>query len=155
MTTLALAVQYADARAKWLPDRAQVRRWARATLDAISPERASEITVRFVSSKEARTLNITHRGRDYIPNVLTFNLHEGLPLAMPVTADIVVCMSEVARQARAQRKTLPAHCAHMVVHGVLHAHGFDHGTNSQAKLMEALERFVLMRFKIADPYIER
>lgn len=153
MSALHLAVQYADPAAAWLPERAQVRRWARAALDAIAPEVPSTFTVRFATPREARALNRTHRGADYVPNVLTFNLHEGAPVGAPVESDIVVCMRVVAREARAQRKDVRDHCAHMVVHGVLHAHGYDHGLAPQAALMEAIERFVLARFRIADPYL--
>lgn len=159
---LHLAVQYADRSAPkpgpgWMPTRHQVRRWVSATLDAISPECSSELTVRFSTPKEAAALNAEHRRGDYIPNVLTFNLHEALnPVdgtqVVPVMSDIVICMQVVRAQAREQGKKVAEHCAHMVVHGVLHAHGYDHQTRAQAALMEDLERFVLHRFRISDPY---
>lgn len=149
-----LAVQYpveTDA-----PSRAQVRRWIAATLAAVAPERASVFTVRFVGSREGRALNLAHRERDYATNVLTFNLHEDAPRALaatlPVMADIVVCLPVVKREAREQNKSMSAHLAHMIVHGTLHAHGYDHQNDAQAGRMEALERAVLARFRIADPY---
>ncbi len=149
-----LAVQYATTAE--VPARAQVRRWIAAAIEVLAPRRASVLTVRFVGAREGRALNRDHRGRDYATNVLTFNLHEDAPPALaaqlPVMADIVVCMPVVQREARAQRKGLPAHCAHMIVHGVLHAHGHDHQNDAQAEAMEALERRVLARFRIADPY---
>jgi probable rRNA maturation factor len=142
-----------------MPSRQQLRRWVNATLDAIAPERDSELTVRFSASKEAATLNADHRQGDYVPNVLTFNLHEDADRltgndSSPVMSDIVICMQVVRAQAREQGKTVAQHCAHMVVHGVLHAHGYDHQTAAQTALMEALERFVLQRFRIPDPYGE-
>lgn len=150
-----LAVQYALASAD-LPARAQVRRWVAAAIAVIAPRRASELTVRFVGTREGRALNQTHRGRDYATNVLTFNLHEGAPSALaktlPIMADIVVCLPVVVREARAQRKRLADHCAHMIVHGILHAHGYDHGDDAEAEVMEDLERRVLARFRVADPY---
>ena len=149
-----LAVQYpveTDA-----PTRAQVRRWIAATLAALPAPRTSVFTVRFVGSREGRALNLAHRGRDYATNVLTFNLHEDAPRALaatlPVMADIVVCLPVVKREAREQKKPMSAHLAHMIVHGTLHAHGYDHQNDAQAGRMEALERAVLARFRIADPY---
>jgi probable rRNA maturation factor len=142
-----------------MPSRQQVRRWVLATLDAIAPERNSELTVRFSTSREAAALNADHRHGNYVPNVLTFNLHEGVDrlagnIAPGVMSDIVICMQVVRAQAREQGKKVPHHCAHMVVHGVLHAHGLDHQTPAAAALMEALERFVLQRFRVPDPYGE-
>jgi probable rRNA maturation factor len=159
MSALYLAVQYADRSAPkpgpgWMPSRHQVRRWVNATLDAIAPECSSELTVRFSTAKEAAALNTVHRRGDYVPNVLTFNLHDesGTSNELPVMSDIVICMQVVRAQAREQGKKVANHCAHMVVHGVLHAHGYDHQTKAQAALMEDLERFVLHRFRISDPY---
>lgn len=152
---LHLCVQYAERASGqpgpgWMPSRAQVRRWVQATREALAAEQAAELTVRFASAREARALNTEHRQGDYVPNVLTFALHA--PDADCVQADIVICMQVVRAQAREQRKSVPDHCAHMVVHGVLHASGHDHQHPAQAELMEALERFVLERFRIADPY---
>ena len=114
------------------------------------------MTLRFVDAREGRRLNRDHRGRDYATNVLTFNLHDefagGKARALPVISDIVVCVPVIAREAREQRKTFTAHCAHLIVHGVLHAHGYDHETPEQAAVMEAIEVAVLARFRIADPY---
>lgn len=152
---LSLAIQFA-AQSDALPGRAQLRRWVASTLAVIAPERASELTLRFVDAREGRALNHAHRGRDHATNVLTFNLHEDAPPAvarrLPVLADIVVCVPVVGREARAQRKRFADHCAHMIVHGVLHAHGYDHQDEARAHAMEALERRVLARFRIADPY---
>ncbi len=151
----ALAVQYAGTTQA--PARAQVRRWVAAALAAVAPARNSVFTVRFVGSREGRALNHAHRGRDYATNVLTFNLHEEAPAALaatlPVLADIVVCLPVVQREAREQGKTMTAHLAHMIVHGVLHAHGYDHQNDAQARRMEGLERAVLARFRVADPYL--
>lgn len=152
---LRLSVQVATRDAGALPDRARLRRWVEATLDAISPERPSVLTLRFVDRPEARALNRVHRGAGYAPNVLTFALHEGGPATLPVLADIVICPAVVQQEAHAQGKSMLDHVAHMTVHGVLHAHGYDHGVPAAAGLMESLERFVLRRFGIPDPYLAR
>ncbi len=153
-TTLHLAVQYATDLD--VPARAQVRRWVRTAIALAKrrrPERetiaAATFTIRFVDVDEGRALNRTFRGKDDATNVLTF------PYAAArrqIEADLVICMPVVVAEAGAQRKNVMAHCAHLVVHGALHACGYDHEATADADAMEALERAVLARFHIADPY---
>jgi probable rRNA maturation factor len=142
---LSLAVQYASSHDA--PSRAQCRRWASAACRALG-QGSAELTLRFVDSKEARSLNRSFRRRDYATNVLTFDYQD----TDVVHADIVVCVPVIEREARQQKKDLRAHFAHMVVHGVLHAYGLDHEIASEADRMEALERTILAAFRIADPY---
>ncbi len=140
---LHLAVQYA-CRGADVPDRAQVRRWVRA-----AQEKPATLTVRFVDCAEGRALNRAYRGKDYPTNVLSFVYEDE-----PVTGDLVICLPVVRREAKAQGKTLRAHLAHMVVHGMLHLQGYDHETGAaEAARMEARERAILARFRIADPYV--
>jgi probable rRNA maturation factor len=120
--------------------RARLRRWVLAAL-----QRDAKITLRFVGSREARALNRQYRGRDYATNVLTFDYEPGV-------ADIVICVPVLEREARAQRKPLDHHLAHLVVHGVLHAQGFEHEDEFEAQAMEELETALLRRFRVADPY---
>ncbi len=109
----------------------------------------AEIGVRVVGEDEARALNLQYRQRDYATNVLTFDYaHEPW-----VEADLVLCGPVVAREAREQGKTLQAHYAHLVVHGTLHAQGYDHETGEQDALeMEALEIFLLASLGFKNPY---
>ena len=150
--TLHLAIQYATQVG--VPARAQVRRWVRAALSsARKPGRraivCATLTIRFVDADEGRTLNRRFRQRDYATNVLTFPYEAG---ERGIEADLVICMPVVVAQAAAQHKDASAHCAHLVIHGALHACGYDHETPTDADSMEALERMVLARFRIADPY---
>jgi probable rRNA maturation factor len=138
----ALAVQYAVS-ATALPSPAAVRRWARA-----AQERAAEVTVRFVGAREGRTLNAVYRGKDYPTNVLTFVYDDGKTLA----GDLVLCVPVLRREAREQGKTLADHCAHLVVHGMLHLQGFDHDTARAARTMEARERAILGLLAVPDPH---
>ena len=148
--TLAIAVQYAS-KAKHVPERAQVRRWALAA----HREGDAEVTVRYVDEKEGRTLNRDFRGKDYATNVLTF-VHEPSPFQPKATknysADIVICAPVIAREAREQKKSVAAHHGHMVLHGMLHAQGFDHETDADAAVMETIEIALLRRFRIKNPY---
>jgi probable rRNA maturation factor len=139
---LALSVQYAVA-ADALPKPAAIRRWALAAL-----ERDAALAVRFVGAREGRALNARYRGKDCATNVLAFVYDD----AMPLSGDLVLCAPVLRREARAQGKRLADHCAHLVVHGMLHLQGYDHGTAREARAMEARERALLARFGIADPY---
>jgi probable rRNA maturation factor len=150
--TLAISVQYAST-SKHLPVRAQVRRWALAAHR--QGDGAGEVTIRYVDEKEGRVLNRDFRGKDYATNVLTF-VHDGPPFQSKATptysADIVICAPVIAREAREQKKPVAAHHGHMVIHGMLHAQGFDHENDGDAAAMEAIEIAALRRFRIKNPY---
>jgi probable rRNA maturation factor len=100
-----------------LPGRATLRRWVQRALES-----EAEITLRFVGAAEGRRLNRQYRGRNYATNVLTF-AYGGPPR---MQADIVLCLPVLRREARADGRTLRAHLAHLVIHGVLHAQGYAH-----------------------------
>ena len=111
------------------------------------------MTVRFVGAAEGRTLNRQYRGRNYATNVLTFVYDDGENGA-PVRGDLVLCVPVLKREARAQDKALRAHCAHLVVHGTLHLQGYDHESDKDATVMEALETRTLAALGYSDPYDE-
>lgn len=127
--------------------RHRVRRWLRHALDA--DVASAEITVRVVGSDEGRALNRDYRHKDYATNVLTFD-YSGAP---HVVADLVLCAPVVAREAAEQGKPLAQHYAHLLVHGTLHAQGWDHETSTaEAEAMEARETAILARLGHPDPY---
>ena len=126
--------------------RHSVTRWIRHALQT-----DAEITVRIVDVEEGRTLNRDYRQKDYATNVLTFDYTQA-PL---VTADLVLCAPVIAQEAKENGKTLQAHYAHLLVHGVLHAQGFDHVKVKDAKVMESHETAILARLGVADPYRQR
>ncbi len=106
------------------------------------------ITVRIVDMDEGRVLNRDYRHKDYATNVLTF-AYGGAPLS----ADLVLCAPVVALEAAAQGKTLQHHYMHLLVHGSLHAQGWDHETSpAQAHQMETRETAILARLGVPDPY---
>ncbi len=110
---------------------------------------AAEITVRIVDALEGQALNKDYRHKDYATNVLTFDYTQ----APFVTADLVLCAPVVAAEALENGKSLAAHYAHLLVHGTLHAQGFDHETgDADALEMEALETEILSGLGVADPY---
>ena len=121
-----------------------VARWLRHAL-----ARDAEITVRIVGAAEGRRLNRDFRHKDYATNVLTFD-YARQPVVM---ADLVLCAPVVAREAREQGKSLRAHYAHLLVHGALHAQGWDHETSAvDARAMEAREIQILQGLGFDDPY---
>ncbi|WP_029527552.1 rRNA maturation RNase YbeY [Polaromonas glacialis] len=124
--------------------RHSVARWIRHALQS-----DAEITVRIVGEEEGQTLNRDYRGKDYATNVLTFDYTQE-PF---VTADLVLCAPVVEREAQENGKTLQAHYAHLLVHGALHAQGWDHETGEQdAEEMEAYEIEILAGLGIDNPY---
>lgn len=147
-SSLRLSLQWAMPKAPeaWPLSRPRIRRLLLASLGAQGT--AAEITVRLVGQKEGRQINRGFRGKDYATNVLTF-AYQHHPM---VQADLVLCLPVLAREARTQHKDLSAHFAHMLVHGMLHAQGLDHEDPDEAEHMEALERRILKRFRLPDPY---
>ena len=145
MPSLAFTVQHALS-ADQMPSRQRLRSWARAALlgDA-------QVTLRLVGGREGRALNRNFRGKDYATNVLTFVYEANAPRR----GDIVLCVTVLAREARAQRKPVESHYAHMLVHGMLHLQGYDHERIRDARIMEAIESEIVMKLGYADPYETR
>lgn len=127
--------------------RAVLKRWVAAALFA-----DATLTLRFVDADEGRTLNRSFRGRDYATNVLTFAYAESAD--DPVSGDLILCCPVVEREAAEQGKTLAAHYAHLVIHGVLHAQGYDHEDDAEAVEMETIETELLAGLGHADPYAD-
>jgi probable rRNA maturation factor len=143
---LSLSLQFADPRHKALLPRHKVARWIRSAL-----ELPGEITVRIVDAEEGQQLNREFRSKDYATNVLTFDYsHEPV-----VTADLVICAEVVEREAKEAGLDLAAHYAHMLVHGTLHAQGYDHEEDDEAACMEARESELMQALGFADPYAAR
>ena len=148
LNTVQLSLQFGDladaALHRIALPRHKVARWIRHALAA-----DAEITVRIVGLEEGRALNRDYRQKDYATNVLTFD-YTREPL---VTADLVLCAPVVEQEAREQGKTLQAHYAHLLVHGTLHAQGWDHETSrADAETMEAYEIQILARLNLPNPY---
>ena len=124
--------------------RSKVTTWIRHAL-AVD----AEITVRIVDTQEGQSLNREYRKKDYATNVLTFDYQQ----EPTVMADLVLCAPVVEREAKEQNKTLEEHYAHLLVHGTLHAQGWDHETSEEdADEMEAYETDIMKELGFEDPY---
>ncbi|MDR5731103.1 rRNA maturation RNase YbeY [Caballeronia sp. LZ025] len=150
MPRLTLTLQFPAAKTypshKAMLPRATVARWIKASLFA-----DAELTVRFVDEEEGRMLNRTYRQKDYATNVLTFAYAESED--DPVAGDLILCCPVVEREAAEQGKPLAAHYAHLVVHGTLHAQGYDHEVESEAQEMESIETDIMQSLGFSDPYV--
>lgn len=124
--------------------RHKVTRWLRHALAS-----DGEITVRIVDAEEGQALNRDYRHKDYATNVLTFD-YAAEPVVM---ADLVLCAPVVEREAQEQGKSLEEHYAHLLVHGALHAQGWDHETSeADAQEMEAYETEIMLELGYSNPY---
>jgi probable rRNA maturation factor len=146
-----LIVQYAAAGDD-LPARPLLRRWVRATLGAEVAN--TKVVLRFVDEAEGRALNRRYRRRDRPTNVLSFVYDDGRGAdGHCLSGDIVLCAPLLRREATQQGKPLAAHCAHLVVHGMLHLQGYDHAQSGEVARMEALEIAILARLGFGNPYV--
>ncbi len=130
-----LTVQYAVPR-RGVPAAASLRKWALPS---------TEVTVRIVGAAEGRRLNRLYRNKDYATNVLSFPYGKG-------RGDVVLCHPVIRREARAQGKSVAAHYAHLVLHGILHLRGYRHERKAEARRMEHAEIRLLRRAGFRDPY---
>ena len=149
LKNLQLSLQFGDikdaARHRAALSRHSVARWIRHALEC-----DAEITVRIVGSDEGQALNRDYRKKDYATNVLTFD-YTRAPL---VTADLVLCAPVIAKEAKDNKKPLRDHYAHLMVHGTLHAQGYDHETSAaDADTMEAREIGILAGVGVKNPYL--
>jgi probable rRNA maturation factor len=146
--TIELQVQRATA-SEQLPADSQIERWVRTALAECAN---AVLTIRIVDRQESRQLNARYRGQDTATNVLSFPAKLPSEIDLPLLGDIVICAPLVAAEADAQGKSVEAHWAHLVIHGVLHLLGHDHQQPDEATAMESLEVSLLESLGIGSPY---
>lgn len=146
-----------DSASTNIPGAVQLQTWGNAVLKHLdSSDKPVSLGLRIVDEDESAAINLAWRQKDYATNVLSFgvdipdeiiNSLDEVPLG-----DLVICAPVVAHEAEVQEKSLPAHWAHMLVHGMLHLHGFDHETETDALAMETLETLILAELGFENPY---
>ncbi len=122
-----------------------IKKWVKASTNG-----GGLLTLRFVNAAEGKKLNNGFRKKDYATNVLTFSYELS---KKHLAADIIFCLPVIQKEAKEQEKVLKAHLAHLIVHGCLHAQGYDHEHGKDAKKMEALEVSLLKKLGFSDPYL--
>ncbi len=140
-----------NSQSQQIPALSELERWISAALQSQQFEDA-EVSVYIVDETEGQELNAQYRGKDYPTNVLSFPADIAEEVGIPLLGDLVVCAPVVEREAQEQGKALPAHWAHMLVHGTLHLVGFDHIDDDEAELMEALETQIVTGLGYPAPY---
>jgi probable rRNA maturation factor len=149
----ALSVDVLVQSPRWKEQRgaeAAVRKAINAAADEISsPD--GEVAVVLTDDAAIRKLNKQWRRIDKATNVLSFPASKGGPMM----GDIVIAYETLARESRDEGKEFTHHLSHLAVHGFLHLMGYDHQNDSDAETMEELERAVLARLRIPDPYLVR
>lgn len=146
---LFLTIQYVDTYLQKKLPRTQIRYWVQTALLA-----SAKLTIRFVHKSESQNLNRIYRNKNYATNVLTFIYVENKNNTM-IQSDIVLCSEILMQEAYEQNKFLLDHTAHIIVHGVLHAQGYNHEKDFEAMQMETLEKTILARLGFNNPYIKQ
>ena len=121
----------------------------RAACAALEPRQDGSVAILLADDEAIQELNREWRGQDKPTNVLSF---PAMPSAAPHLGDVALAYETCAREAAEQGKPLKHHLAHLVAHGVLHLLGWDHQTDAEADRMEAIERDILARIGVPDPY---
>lgn len=132
----------------------ELRLWVETALQPFKPR--AELTLRLVESEEIRNLNNTYRKKDSPTNVLAFpsSITENIILEYPLLGDIIICPEVLSEESFVQKKSLKAHWAHIVIHGVLHLLDFDHITDEEEAVMQKMEIKLLSQCGFANPYHE-
>jgi len=142
-----------------IPDKQTIEFWVKTALAEEAEQNKTiitdeqELTVRIVDQNEILNLNKTYRHKDNTTNVLSFPFESPPQIQLPLLGDIVICHDIVVLEARQQHKSLAAHWAHMIIHGLLHLKGYDHIHDTDAEIMETLEIHTLKKLGFTNPYL--
>ncbi len=150
-----------------LPASQAFHRWAKATFAELGKDDKVELTIRLTDNNEVQQLNRDYRGQDKPTNILSFP-YAAMPidplelqmayagdvaeLDVPFIGDLIIATGVMEAEAVEQGKMLYDHYAHITVHGILHLLGYDHNQDDEAEVMEALEKRILAKLGIANPY---
>lgn len=141
-----ITIQFASEEPS-VPGENEILNWARSALE----EKEGEITIRITDEDEMRSLNHRWRNIDSLTNVLSFPLHDA---GSPLLGDIAVCAPVLRQEAAQQGKAVNAHWAHIIIHGILHLMGYDHGDETDAEFMETKETAIMQDLGFPDPYLQ-
>lgn len=136
-----------------IPTQKEFQLWATTAMGNLMSDNTSrELSIRVINEDESSFLNQTYRLQQGATNILSFPVSENAIEKINLMGDLAICAPVVRKEAHEQNKTLTAHWAHMIVHGVLHLNGFDHEERDEAEKMESLEIAILNKLGFDDPY---
>lgn len=135
-----------------IPDAGQLKAWAEAAYPAATAH--TEVVLRIVAPSESARLNQTYRHKSGPTNVLSFPFEAPPGVPVDILGDVIICAEQVEQEASEQGKSLLAHWAHLVIHGLLHLQGHDHQTEAEARIMEQKEIAILDTLGFSNPYEE-
>ena len=118
----------------------------------VSKNSSWSVSLKFLGKKEMQSINEKFRSKNSPTNVLAFPSGTDLIREAGFLGDIAICPEIVFEEAKHQKKDLSHHMAHLFIHGVLHLLGHDHEQSDNALIMEDLERKILSKIGVADPY---
>ena len=150
--SIKIEIQYAT-EINDLPEEGLIKKWVNSSLNGYIEN--AELTIRIVDKAEGAQLNEKWRNAQGPTNVLSFPYSELNETTKSIQGDIVICAPVILREAAEQKKSVDAHWAHIIVHGILHLLGYDHDNENDANEMESLETSILGKLKIPDPYISK
>jgi len=150
--SIKIEIQYAT-EINDLPEEGLIKKWVNSSLNGYIEN--AELTIRIVDNAEGAQLNEKWRNAQGPTNVLSFPYSDLNETTKSIQGDIVICAPVILREAAEQKKSVDAHWAHIIVHGILHLQGYDHNNENDANEMESLETSILGKLKIPDPYISK
>ena len=150
--SIKIEIQYAT-EINDLPEEGLIKKWVNSSLNGYIEN--AELTIRIVDKAEGAQLNEKWRNAQGPTNVLSFPYSDLNETTKSIQGDIVICAPVILREAAEQKKSVDAHWAHIIVHGILHLLGYDHDNENDANEMESLETSILGKLKISDPYISK
>ena len=150
--SIKIEIQYAT-EINDLPEEGLIKKWVNSSLNGYIEN--AELTIRIVDKAEGAQLNEKWRNAQGPTNVLSFLYSDLNETTKSIQGDIVICAPLILREAAEQKKSVDAHWAHIIVHGILHLLGYDHDNENDANEMESLETSILGKLKIPDPYISK
>lgn len=150
--SIKIEIQYAT-EINDLPEEGLIKKWVNSSLNGYIEN--AELTIRIVDKAEGAQLNEKWRNAQGPTNVLSFLYSDLNETTKSIQGDIVICAPVILREAAEQKKSVDAHWAHIIVHGILHLLGYDHDNENDANEMESLETSILGKLKIPDPYISK
>ena len=150
--SIKIEIQYAT-EINDLPEEGLIKKWVNSSLNGYIEN--AELTIRIVDKAEGAQLNEKWRNAQGPTNVLSFPYSDLNETTKSIQGDIVICAPLILREAAEQKKSIDAHWAHIIVHGILHLLRYDHDNENDANEMESLETSILGKLKISDPYISK